>query len=302
MASDLSEIARANPLRTLLGGLTTGLITAQALVFSIALVAAQLNARYTHRMASRVLNWPTALYMGLFIGSSIYSAVVLALLNHRPENFLLLLPGRLAVHPVTLALALAGTCLLLLIPYLWSFRNRLDPERLAQEEGFRARAKVRRNSQREPEEIASLDNIVMSAYGFRDYDTFNRGLNELSDVGLEAWRSSQNTLGESILRRIAYIGVATISDPRTPVQVIEVLEAAGAALNAEPLPEAARQTAVMMSEIGEVATSQDRIALVRRVAEGLGNLGGLAARSGTVTLAEEAAYSLGFIGNVATPM
>jgi hypothetical protein len=55
----------------------------------------------------------------------------------------------------------------------------------------------------------------------------------------------------------------------------------------------------MMSEIGEVATSQDRIALVRRVAEGLGNLGDLAVRSGAVSLAEEAAYSLGFIGNLA---
>ena len=47
LPTDLSEISRANPLRTLLGALTTGLITAQALVFTVALVAAQLNARYT---------------------------------------------------------------------------------------------------------------------------------------------------------------------------------------------------------------------------------------------------------------
>jgi hypothetical protein len=58
----------------------------------------------------------------------------------------------------------------------------------------------------------------------------------LSDVGLAAWRNSQPALGESILRRIAYIGVATIGDPRTPVQVIEVLEGTGAALNAYPCP------------------------------------------------------------------
>ena len=51
---NLTDTASVNPLRTLLGGLATGLMTAQALVFTISLVAAQLNARYTHRMVSRV--------------------------------------------------------------------------------------------------------------------------------------------------------------------------------------------------------------------------------------------------------
>ena len=80
LPASLQDTASVDPVRTLLGALVTGLITAQALVFTITLVAAQLNARYTHRMVTRVFTWPTALYMGLFIGSSIYSAVVLAAL------------------------------------------------------------------------------------------------------------------------------------------------------------------------------------------------------------------------------
>ena len=71
LPTDLEDFASVNPLRTLLGGLATGLITAQALVFTISLVAAQLNARYTHRMVSRIFTWPTGIFMGLFIGSSI---------------------------------------------------------------------------------------------------------------------------------------------------------------------------------------------------------------------------------------
>ena len=58
LPSSLVDTRSVDPMRTLLGALATGLITAQALVFTISLVAAQLNARYTHRMVSRVFTWP----------------------------------------------------------------------------------------------------------------------------------------------------------------------------------------------------------------------------------------------------
>ncbi len=151
LPTNLENFASVNPLRTLLGGLATGLITAQALVFTISLVAAQLNARYTHRMVSRIFTWPTGIFMGLFIGSSIYSMVVLAALSSQSSNFIIALPGgQPALHPVTLALALAGTCLVLLVPYLWSFKQRLDPERMAVDEGRRAIAHLHKNQAGEP--------------------------------------------------------------------------------------------------------------------------------------------------------
>ncbi len=187
LPANLEDFASVNPLRTLLGGLATGLITAQALVFTISLVAAQLNARYTHRMVSRIFTWPTGIFMGLFIGSSIYSMVVLAALSSQSPSFIIALPGGLpALHPVTLALALAGTCLVLLVPYLWSFKQRLDPERMAVDEGRRTIAYLHKNQDGEPPGIAALDNIIMSAYGYRDYDTFARSMDQLSKVGLEA--------------------------------------------------------------------------------------------------------------------
>ena len=143
-------------------------------------MAAQLNARYTHRMASRVFTWPTALYMGLFIGSAIYSLVVLAALSSRPTDFVIHLPVVKPLHPVTVAIALAGTCLVLLVPYLWSFKKRLDPERMARDEGRRAERRLRRGMGTEPPEVVALDNIIMSAYGYKDYDTFATGLQVLS--------------------------------------------------------------------------------------------------------------------------
>ena len=162
LPANLEDIASVNPLRTLLGGLATGLITAQALVFTTSLVAAQLNARYTHRMVSRIFTWPTGLYMALFIGSSMYSLVVLAALSSRSPHFVIEMPGQLPpLHPVTIALALAGTCLALLVPYLWSLKQRMDPERMAADEGRRARRILQNGVASEPEGVAALDNIIM---------------------------------------------------------------------------------------------------------------------------------------------
>jgi hypothetical protein len=300
LPTNLNDVARVNPIRTLLGGLATGLITAQALVFTISLVTAQLNARYTHRMVSRVFTWPTGMYMGLFIGSSIYSMVALAALSSQPAHFVIQLPlGLRPVHPVTIALALAGTCLVLLVPYLWSFKQRMDPERMAREEGRRAKQHLQKEAQAEPQGVASLDNIVMSAYGYRDYDTFGWGLNELSDVGLEAWLLPRVALGESIFRRIAHIGVATIDDPRAPFQVIDALSATGSSLINRGMQEAARQAAVAMSEIGEEAVRKTHPALIRQAALALSALGSRAADRGLVAVAEEAAYSLGHLGGLA---
>jgi hypothetical protein len=301
LPSSLADTPSVDPMRTLLGGLATGLITAQALVFTISLVAAQLNARYTHRMASRVFTWPTGLYMGLFIGSAIYSLVVLAALSSRSPDFVIHLPGELKpIHPVTIALALAGTCLVLLIPYLWSFQHRLDPERMAQDQGRRARRQLQQRHVLEPQEVAALDNIVMSAYSYKDYDTFARGLRELAQVGLESWRLSQPPLGESIFRRIAHIGISTIDDPRAPFQVMDVLLETGTTLASQGMQEAARQVAVVIAEIGEAVTDKAQTALTYQVAFSLSLLGSRAAEHGLVPVVEEAAYSLGYLGGKAS--
>ena len=301
LPTNLEDFAAVNPLRTLLGGLATGLITAQALVFTISLVAAQLNARYTHRMVSRIFTWPTGIFMGLFIASSIYCMVVLAALSSQSQNFIIGLPSGLpALHPVTLALALAGTCLVLLVPYLWSFKQRMDPERMAVAEGRRAIAHLHKNQDGEPQGIAALDNIVMSAYGYRDYDTFAESIDQLSKVGLEAWRLGRAHLGESIFRRLAQIGVSTVDDPRAPFQVIDSLNSVGTILAEDGVHEAARQAAVALSGVGEVAVEKAQIAVIRRVGAVLCSLGERAAEKDLLATAEETAFSLGYLGGLAS--
>ena len=297
LPSSLADTPSVDPMRTLLGALAAGLITAQALVFTISLVAAQLNARYTHRMVSRVFTWPTALYMGLFIGSSIYSAVVLAMLSSRSSDFTIHIWAFRPLHPVVIALALAGTCLVLLVPYLWSFRRRLDPEQMALDEGRRAVSMVHRGAITEPREVAALDNIAMSAYGYKDYDTLAKATEELARVGLEAWGLARSMLGESIFRRIAHIGVAAVDDPRAPAQVIDVLAGAGAAPVEDGIQEASRLAAVAIYEIGEAAVDKEAEVAARQVAFSLSSLGSQAAEKGLVATAEEAAYSLGALGS-----
>ena len=296
LPSNLLDTPSVDPMRTLLGALATGLITALALVFTISLVAAQLNARYTHRMVSRIFTWPTALYMGLSMGSSVYSMVVLAALSNRSTDFVINLPVVEPVHPVNIAIALAGTCLVLLVPYLWSFKKRLDPERMAIDEGLRAEMRLRQGPAGEPLEVAALDNIVMSAYGYNDYDTFATGLRVLAQVTTEAWRLSQTRIGESVLRRIAHIGVATVDDRRAPFQVVEVLGSSGAYLADQKMEEAARLVAVAMSEIGEAAAERTQTSPCALVASSLSALGCRAADLGLAATAEESAYSLGYLG------
>lgn len=300
LPTSLEDVASVDPMRTLLGGLATGLITAQALVFTISLVGAQLNARYTHRMVNRVFTWPTGAFMGLFIGSSVYSMIVLAALSSRSTSFALKLPGGLPpVHPVTIALALAGTCLVLLVPYLWFFKERMDPEHMIADEGRRVHRLLQNRVVGEPQGVAALDNIIMSAYGYRDYDTFRRGLKELSDVGLHAWRQFYVTLGQSIFRRIAHIGLSSIDDPRAPFQVIDALWETASELVDQGTQESSRQAAVALSEIGEVAVEKAQVAVTRQVAFTLSALGTKAADHDLVAVAEEAAYSLGHLGTLA---
>ena len=301
LPANMDSFASVNPLRTLLGGLATGLITAQALVFTISLVAAQLNARYTHRIVARMFAWPTGLFMGLFIGSSIYSMVVLAALSAQPSYFMITLPIiRLNLHPVTLALAMAGTCLGLLVPYLWSFKRKLDPECMAIDEGNRSIAYLRKHQGLEPPGIAALDNIIMSAYTYKDYDTFIRGLDELSKVGLEAWLVEQSNLGESIFRRLTQIGISSIDDPRAPFEVIRFIESVGAILTENSLPEGSRRAAVAISGIGEIAVEELHIAVLSRAADALTILGEKSVDNGLPSTAEETVYSLGSLGLMAS--
>ena len=214
---DMSDFPRVNPIRTLLGAIATGLITAQALIFTITLVAAQLNARYSHSMISSVFTWPTALLMSLYMFSSIYSMITLAVLSMRPTAFIINFPiVSLYIHPVSISICLAATCLILLIPYLWSFKSILNPEYMASHEYHRQLNKLHKTHGLADEDTSTLSDITLSAFGYRDYRTFEFTFKRLADLALVAWQQSIIGTAETIHRHLVEITINSIEDPRCP--------------------------------------------------------------------------------------
>jgi hypothetical protein len=98
---------------------------------------------------------------------------------------------------------------------------------------------------------------------------------------------------------MAQIGVATIDDPRAPFQVTSRLGTAGSALSDEGLSEAARQVAIAMSEIAEVAIEKNQVAVTRHILLILSEWGQQAGERGVIPVAEEASYLLGHLGTLA---
>ncbi len=157
---------------------------------------------------------------------------------------------------------------------------------MALDEGQRASARLKAGAATEPREVIALDNIIMSAFGYKDYDTFTTGVQTLAQVGLDAWQISGVNAGKSIFRWLAHIGVATVDDPRAPFQVVGALASTGSALVERKMQEAARQAAVERSQAATVGL----------VVFSLSELGSQAAELGLLATAEETAYSLGHLG------
>jgi len=299
--SDMSDFPMVNPIRTLLGGIATGLITAQALIFTITLVAAQLNARYSHSMITRVFTWPTALLMGLYMFSSLYAMVTLATLSLRPSHFLISIPfGMPAIHPVAISLALAATCLILLLPYLWSFKRILNPEHMANYESHRLLKRLSSENILTAEETSTLDNITMSAFGYRDYKTYETGFTLLCHLAFHSWKQSSIASAETIQRSLVEITISCLDDPRAPRISIDALSNLGKDLAKSSLSEGARQILIGLSEIGEITVGRKDVSLTRALCLVISDLGELGAESTLGTLSEESAYSLGRIGSIAS--
>ena len=297
---DMSDFPRVNPIRTLLGAIATGLITAQALIFTITLVAAQLNARYSHSMISSVFTWPTALLMSLYMFSSIYSMITLAVLSMRPTAFVINFPiVSLYIHPVSISICLAATCLILLIPYLWSFKSILNPEYMASHEYHRQLNKLHKTHGLADEDTSTLSDITLSAFGYRDYRTFEFTFERLADLALVAWQQSIIGTAETIHRHLVEITINSIDDPRCPRVACIVLGKMGKKLIAQSSAEGARQVIIGLSEVGEIALENGNLSLTRELCAIVSNIGETGAANSLGVLSEESAYSLGQIGGTA---
>ena len=297
---DMSDFPRVNPIRTLLGAIATGLITAQALIFTITLVAAQLNARYSHSMISSVFTWPTALLMSLYMFSSIYSMITLAVLSMRPTAFVINFPiVSLYIHPVSISICLAATCLILLIPYLWSFKSILNPEYMASHEYHRQLNKLHKTHGLADEDTSTLSDITLSAFGYRDYRTFEFTFKRLADLALVAWQQSIIGTAETIHRHLVEITINSIEAPRCPRVACIAFGEMGEKLIAQSSAEGARQVIIGLSEVGEIALENGNLSLTRELCAIVSNIGETGAANNLGVLSEESAYSLGQIGGTA---
>lgn len=73
-----------------------------------------------------------------------------------------------------------------------------------------------------PNEIEIIDNVIMSSYSFKDYETFEIGIEKLGSIGIKPNNISGVPIVLKIFGKIRDIGLATIDDPRAPIIVVRI--------------------------------------------------------------------------------
>lgn len=182
-----------------------------ALVFTITFVIAELSAKYSSRMLEGFFTKWVVAYMFLFILIIVFPLLVLM---------------HISDLAVKVSLILCATCLLLLIPYFVSFKKNISPKNFL--ENLLAKAvKNLHKTHKMPEERKTIDNVVMSSYSFKDYDTFEIGLEKLGQLAIAVEEEKYFPFDPDVLRRIKNIGLATIEDSRALNLVIIILTKIG---------------------------------------------------------------------------
>jgi hypothetical protein len=200
----------------LLSAIAQSLAAVLALVFTISLIAVQLSSRYSYRLLAEFFDPFTIAYMVLFIIAVILPFCLLA----NPS-----------LNGLKLSIVLAVVCLVLLVPYFLGFREKLSPEHMLLNLKKRALKQLLANPETEPASAITIDNTIMSAFAFKDYDTFGKGVGVLADLAYEAEkRESHEVTFEciaSLYNRLENIALVTIEDPRAPEQVVRELVRTG---------------------------------------------------------------------------
>ena len=168
----------------LLSAIAQSLAAVLALVFTISLIAIQISSKYSYRILGRFFDWVTGLYMGLFVVSILFP---FGLLAYPQLEFL------------KVSVGLSAMCLILLIPFLWRFRSRLSAENILDDTMRKAIKLVRKKCEEESSELLTIDNFIMSAYVQKDYDTFEKGMECITEIAIEAYlRMGENVVSQVI--------------------------------------------------------------------------------------------------------
>lgn len=290
----------------LLSTIAQSLSAILALVFTISLIIIQLFSRYSHRISSGFSDRITISYICLFIIAVFLPFWVIA----QPT-----------IYGAKAALTLAAICLFLLVPYFIHFGKKLNPEQILIDLKKSAMKQLQTNIKEEPKDIATTDNMIMSAFALKDYDTFNKGIQVLHEIthevistkhydviDSEMYARFSNTkptrlekkedIGGTILQRLSDIGVATVEDPRASFQVIMALGDIGKESTAKQLDHISELAVEYLGEIGRKAADKE-LENIDKVIEFLRDIGAMAVEGeGTIgAVAYKTLTALGTIGH-----
>lgn len=223
----------------LLSAIAQSLAAVLALVFTISLIVAQISARYSYRVFAVFFDVYTMCYIALFV-----TAVLLPLWLLGNQNA--------SVNGIKCTLVLSSVCLVLLIPYFIRFRMKLTPEYMLSYLASKALAQLKTKPDIEPESAIKIQDIVMSAFALKDYETCRQGINSLAFLAYEANQlempdseSPLNTYIE-LYKRLDYIFKVTSEDPMIPIHIVRALLWNGTRAIEEKLPNVVNDTIIQL--------------------------------------------------------
>ena len=193
-----------------------------ALIFTITLVISQLASTHSNRLLGYIFDKKTMIYMGLFSIAVIIPLIGLKNLYYK--EFFVLISGSLAIF-----------CIVCLIPFLLSLKEKLKIDSLIKSLANTCSIAITKNLKGEYEEyhlseeekerywkeITIIDNIALSGWNRKDYDTFQTSIQSLLSTvkNIKNWPTI-----EQIRIRIEEIGRIIIEDPRATNIILDSLK------------------------------------------------------------------------------
>lgn len=205
----------------LLSAVAQSLAAVFALVFTITLIVAQLTSKYSHRILGTYFDTFTIAYIFFFILVILFPIFLLAFAKPKPIF-------------VEISLFLSSLCLLFLIPYFLSFRDKLNPIFSIQRLERTAEKQVESGSHDVSDTITTIFNFIMSAFVLKDYDTFKDGIKTLGRIALKV--DLHKKIGnsgpkrgaiEDLLSKLRDACIIVLDDPIAPRYIISELSSIG---------------------------------------------------------------------------
>jgi hypothetical protein len=212
-------LGTSTDIQYLLSAMSQALAALFALVFTIVLVVSQMASIHSHRLVDSVFGKATKFYMTFFALAVITPFIALKTQYYR-------------VVFVWISGTLAIICIIYLIPFMFSVKENLKIESLLISTSRKSAEKVKSSLQGKYkeyklskteqdefwEEIRIIDNIALSAWNRKDYDTFQIAISRLLWIVTEIknWHTIQE-----IRIRLEEIGRDVVKDIRASKIVLD---------------------------------------------------------------------------------